>query len=114
MKHIKTIIHYSFFVLLFFSFHSSLINAQDNSFIASNYNKAEYRIEMRDGVTLFTAVYTPKDTSKEYPIILFRTPYQSSPYGENNFPSFTRWGVPIKIVEEGCIFVSQDVRGKFM
>ena len=87
------------------------INAQD---ISQKYNKSEHRIEMRDGKTLFTAVYTPKDVTKKYPIILFRTPYSCQPYGEDNYAFFPSWGVPPKLVEEGCIFVTQDVRGRFM
>src|SRR5262245_33521179 len=35
--------------------------------LKEHYTKAEYQIPMRDGVRLFTAVYTPKDTSREYP-----------------------------------------------
>jgi len=97
--------------LLVISFTSACAQSGD---IPSRYNKKEYRVEMRDGITLFTAVYTPKDASKKYPIILFRTPYQASPYGENNYANFTGWGVPPKLISEGCVFVIQDVRGKFM
>ncbi|MFC2133427.1 CocE/NonD family hydrolase [Bacteroidota bacterium] len=90
---------------------NSVINAQE---IAAKYNKSEHRVEMRDGKTLFTAIYTPKDNTKNYPIILFRTPYSCQPYGVENFANIQSWGVPPKFVEEGCIFVTQDVRGRFM
>lgn len=69
---------------------------------------------MRDGISLFTAVYSPKDSSTKHPIILFRTPYAAAPYGEDQFDHFTRWGVSQKLVEDHCIFVAQDVRGRFM
>ena len=49
-------------------------------------------IEMRDGVKLFTAVYSPKDKSKEYPILMVRTPYSSAPYGEDKF-AWISWGI---------------------
>ena len=39
-------------------------------FIIKNYIKKEYRIPMRDGKTLFTAVYSPKDSSQLYPVML--------------------------------------------
>jgi predicted acyl esterase len=32
---------------------------------------------MRDGASLYTAIYTPKDQSKKYPIIMQRTPYSA-------------------------------------
>ena len=77
--------------------------------VQDNYTKHEYRIPMRDGVKLFTAVYVPKDTSQRYPMLMQRTPYSVGPYGEDNYadlnPLFWR---------EGYIFVFQDVRGRFM
>jgi predicted acyl esterase len=45
---------------------------------------------MRDGTRLFTAIYTPKDSSKKYAVLLNRTPYSLAPYGESNFPSALR------------------------
>ncbi len=33
----------------------------DSAYIEEHYTKYEYKIPMRDGVTLFTAVYVPKD-----------------------------------------------------
>ena len=36
---------------------------------------------MRDGIKLFTAVYTPKDMSEKHPILMNRTPYSCAPYG---------------------------------
>ena len=44
-------------------------------YILDNYTKREYRIPMRDGVTLHTAVYAPKDDSQSYPFLMRRTPY---------------------------------------
>lgn len=78
-------------------------------YFQANYTKSEYMVPMRDGVRLFTAIYAPKDTSKTYPILLRRTPYTVSPYGEDNFQ-----GLPDnleKVTKEGFIFASQDVRG---
>ncbi|HQJ47278.1 MAG TPA: CocE/NonD family hydrolase, partial [Ignavibacteriaceae bacterium] len=77
-----------------------------------NYDKKEYMIEMRDGVKLFTAVYSPKDKSKQYPIIMMRTPYSSSPYGEDKYSGFL--GPSINFLKEKFIFVIQDVRGRYM
>lgn len=75
------------------------------------YDKKEYRIPMRDGTLLFTAVYTPTYTDRPAPIMLKRTPYGLRPYGENSYPQFL--GPIIDYAEEGYIFVYQDVRGRF-
>lgn len=91
---------------------ASFIFSQGVDWIKSNYNKKEYRIPMRDGITLFTSVYSPKDTTKDYPIILMRTPYTVSPYGEGQFPN--NLGPNEELAKAGYIFVMQDVRGKFM
>lgn len=79
------------------------------------YTKHEYRIPMRDGVRLFTAVFAPKDTSQDYPILLRRTPYSIAPYGEDQYPEYPWYiGPPMSFAEEGYVFVYQDVRGCFM
>ena len=53
--------------------------------IAARYTKHEYRIPVRDGVRLFTAVYEPKDGAKTYPFLMVRTPYGVAPYGEGAY-----------------------------
>ncbi|MEO6631781.1 MAG: CocE/NonD family hydrolase, partial [Mucilaginibacter sp.] len=72
----------------------------------------EKYIPMRDGKKLFTSIYVPKDQSKKYPILMTRTPYTVSPYGENNYRRSL--GQNTLLLEEGFIFVYQDVRGKWM
>ena len=68
---------------------------------------------MRDGIKLFTSVYTPKDSSEKYPIIIWRTPYSVGPYGEDKFPVYRRYTWQ-HFIEEKYIIVFQDVRGRFM
>jgi len=80
--------------------------------IKAHYTKYEFRIPMRDGVKLFTAVYAPKDTSQTYPFLLIRTPYSIRPYGADSYPK--RLGPASNFARDGFIFVSQDVRGRFM
>lgn len=100
-------------IMFFFFFSAGLLLAQeDSAYVASHYTKHEYRVPMRDGITLFTAVYVPKDTSKDYPFLLNRTPYSVGPYGEDAFPKHL--GPSMDFTEEGFIFVYQDVRGRFM
>ena len=95
-------------------FIGAVLFAQDNkvNYVSENYTKKEVHIKMRDGAELFTSIYTPKDVSKKYPIIMQRTPYNSGPYGEGQLkrsisPSET-------MMKEGYIVVYQDVRGRFM
>ena len=94
------------------TFGQKQVSAQDRAaFIAANYEKTEYKIKVRDGVQLHTVVYTPKDKSKSYPIMMNRTPYSCRPYGKA-FPS--RLGPSSYMEKEGYIFVKQDVRGRWM
>ena len=98
-------------LLIFSLLFTSFVYAQ-NFVPKDNYNKREVYIPMRDGTRLFTAIYTPKDSSKKYAVLLNRTPYSVAPYGENNFPAALRPSE--NFAREGYIFVIQDVRGKNM
>jgi putative CocE/NonD family hydrolase len=76
-----------------------------------HYRKSEHRIPMRDGIRLFTQVYSPIDQSELHPIILFRTPYGIPPYGE----SFRSQMFPgLFFAKENYILVYQDIRGMSM
>src|SRR4051794_4182836 len=61
--------------------------AQGVEAVRARYTKHEFRIPMRDGVRLFTAVYVPKEDSRTYPILLTRTPYSVQPYGVDRVPN---------------------------
>ena len=80
--------------------------------VKDHYAKSEHRITMRDGVRLYTVVYSPKDASKKYPILMTRTPYSAEPYGANSYRRSL--GPSAALMREGYIFVYQDVRGTFM
>jgi len=86
--------------------------AQGKAWIQTHYLKREAFVPMRDGVKLFTVVYSPKEPSKPYPILLERTPYGVEPYGRENYPE--ELGASAAFAKEGFIFVFQDVRGRFM
>ncbi|QQL48709.1 CocE/NonD family hydrolase [Mucilaginibacter ginkgonis] len=87
--------------------------AQADSYAKEHYTKKEVYITMRDGVKLFTAIYTPKDASKikKYPVIMQRTCYSVAPYGEDKIPA--RLGPSETMMREGYIVVYQDVRGRW-
>jgi hypothetical protein len=82
------------------------------AWIKSHYVKREVQIPMRDGVKLFTAIYSPKDTSTTYPLMLKRTPYSVRPYGDDEYPD--NLGPSPELLKDGFIFVLQDVRGTYM
>jgi len=82
-------------------------------YIRSHYTKYEFRIPMRDGKRLFTAVYVPKETTGgPYPFMMDRTPYSVGPYGEDHYPRHL--GPSEEFERSGYIFVYQDVRGRWM
>ncbi|SCW86365.1 CocE/NonD family hydrolase [Mucilaginibacter sp. NFR10] len=88
------------------------VNAQSN-YVKEHFTKKEVYITMRDGVKLFTSIYTPKDASSQnkYPMMMMRTCYSIAPYGEDKYPQ--RLGPSEIMMKEGYIFVYQDVRGRW-
>jgi putative CocE/NonD family hydrolase len=102
----KTITLFSVFGFL--AVHSQ----KDTSYVKDNYTKIDTVIQMRDGVKLYTTIYTPKDQSKLYPILMERTPYSSWPYGATNYAQSI--GPNDSLMKEKYIFVMQDVRGRYM
>ena len=81
------------------------------------YTKREVMIPMRDGVSLHTTVYAPRDTVARHPILMMRTPYGSNPYGPDRFwGAFRNSYIPAfrSYLRAGYIFVTQDVRGRWM
>lgn len=84
--------------------------------VPAHYTKYEFRIPMRDGKRLFTAVYVPKTGAfadkGPYPFLMDRTPYSVGPYGEDQYPKHL--GPSEEFEKGGYIFVYQDVRGRWM
>ena len=77
-------------------------------YLERHYCKNEFQVPMRDGVKLFTQVYSPLDTGELHPIIMMRTPYGNPPYGED----FRSYIVPsLYFAREDYILVYQDIRG---
>src|SRR3989442_741542 len=63
------------------------VHAQGSDDIKAHYTKHEYQIPMRDGVRLFTTVFSPKDTTQSYPLLLVRTQSGARPYGADEYPN---------------------------
>lgn len=87
--------------------------AQDDTsdYVKENYTKEEVYIPMRDGVRLYTAIYTPKEKGP-HPIMMQRTCYSIAPYGPDNYKKAL--GPSKYLMEDKFIFVYQDVRGRWM
>lgn len=86
--------------------------AQGLDYVTAHYTKQEALIPMRDGVRLFTAIYTPKERGRSFPFLMERTPYGVGPYGARAF--MPDLGPSPRFGREGFIFVYQDVRGQHM
>jgi uncharacterized protein len=86
----------------------SFVEAQNESL--QSYSKNKYMIPMRDGVKLFTVVYSPVETSVSYPILIQRTPYGADK--PDNYSVLTN-NYLSAMAKGGYIFVFQDIRGKF-
>lgn len=100
----------TFFLLLYCCL--TVVPAQAQKLSLEDYEKREVYIPMRDGVKLFTTIYSPKDKSKKYPFLMNRTPYSLRPYGADTMHASL--GPSKYLMEDGYIFVYQDVRGRWM
>ena len=99
--------------ILIISISTITATAQDSTWIRNNYYKIERYVLTRDSVELFTSVYIPKDTTEAHPVLLTRTPYSCSPYGEDKWRRY--WNsYQREYFKEGYIIVTQDVRGRWM
>ncbi|HYJ90595.1 MAG TPA: CocE/NonD family hydrolase, partial [Pyrinomonadaceae bacterium] len=72
------------------------------------FTRTEAMIPMRDGVKLHTVIFTPKDAKEKLPIILERTPYGVDENSSDSLNAEQR-----ALVDDGYIFVFQDIRGKY-
>jgi len=90
------------------------IEAASNSqeALMDKYEKKEVYITMRDGVKLFTSIYSPKNNNVQHPILLNRTPYNIEPGGQVNFNFYMQ--LYSRYTDEEYIMVFQDVRGRYM
>src|SRR5215471_6337396 len=68
----------------------------------------EVMVPMRDGVRLYTQIYTPAQAAEKLPILFLRTPYGA---GALN-PQRIATALP-ELMADGYIIVSQDIRGRF-
>lgn len=101
-----------YLVILLFSTSVALAQMPDSVYVRQHFEKMEVQIPMRDGTKLFTSIYSPKDKTKTYPILMQRTCYSVDPYGVDKFKKSL--GPSKYLMYDGYIFVYQDVRGRWM
>lgn len=79
-----------------------------------DYNLREVMIPMRDGVKLHTIIAIPKG-AKGLPMLMERTPYDANSFLKPNIPHLRDavWSANREWVDDGYIFVYQDIRGKY-
>jgi len=75
------------------------------------YKKSTAMIPMRDGVKLFTVIYSPLNASGKFPFMIERTPYGADFPGDTL--DFSPYPAYADMAKEGYIFIFQDIRGKF-
>ena len=72
------------------------------------YTRTDEMIAMRDGVRLYTQIFTLNGSSERLPFLLLRTPY-----GTGQLDSARLVAAMPELSAEGFIFVNQDIRGRF-
>lgn len=103
MKSIITKKLFLFFIIICFP----LLALAQQTDPPEGFEKIEQMIPMRDGVKLHTIIYKPKASTEPLPFLFNRTPYGIDGI-YRGFP-----GSLSDLIEEGVIFVFQDIRGKF-
>lgn len=71
-------------------------------------SRTEAMVPMRDGIRLYTQIYSPVQAREPLPIVFVRTPYG---IGQNT-PARVAASLS-ELVTDGYIFVFQDIRGRF-
>jgi len=69
-------------------------------------------VPMRDGVRMAADIYRPKDTSKKYPIIFSRTPYNFN-FWDVRTGTYRDMSVELDAVKRGYVLVEMNERGHY-
>lgn len=79
------------------------------------YKKSEAMIPMRDGIKLYTVIFSPVNPKHDYPVLIQRTPYGADPGVPNDtaFSVFNMGPNFSSMLSEGYFLVIQDIRGKY-
>jgi len=100
-----TVLYRSLIALVFLAIVAPLSAQPPNE---SLFTRTDPMIPMRDGVRLYTQVYTPTRATERLPILLLRTPY-----GIGDLNSAQLAAALPELVADGYVIVRQDIRGRF-
>jgi putative CocE/NonD family hydrolase len=84
------------------------LSGQDKAKTDPRFEFTEAMVPMRDGASLHTTLYIPKEAKDPLPIIFVRTPYGIDGRAEREFKAYLK-----DLVDDGYIFAYQDIRGRF-
>lgn len=82
--------------------------AAQEATLLDRFTRTEAMVPMRDGAKLYTTVFVPRKSDATLPFVYLRTPYGIDTFPQRAFANLLR-----PMVEEGYIFVFQDIRGRF-
>ena len=69
-------------------------------------------VPMKDGARMAADIYRPKDTSKKYPIIFSRTPYNFN-FWDVRLGTYRDMSTELDAVKRGYVLVEMNERGHF-
>jgi predicted acyl esterase len=96
---------------------AALAAAEEDPTFRELFTKYDHMVPMRDGVRLYTTIYVPKAgpdglEPPPMPMLMQRTPYAVAPYSIDLYPAGQGRGDLKNYLQEGWMFVRQDVRGR--
>jgi len=96
-------------VLLFLPFFGAAQQPRGIDY-SSYFKKTSAMIPMRDGVKLYTEIYSPVNATEPLPMLMNRTPYGIAAANKGVSSMIYRYA---DMVSAGYIFVFQDIRGRY-
>src|SRR5262245_50142863 len=86
---------------------AQVVTPKDLEEQAKQFTRTTVMIPMRDGVKLHPTIYVPKERKEALPFVMMRTPYGIESRGPKALKDYFK-----DLVDEGYIFVFQDIRGR--
>ena len=91
---------------------AAMRNAKEKELESTAIIERKVMVPMRDGKRMAADIYRPKDTSKKYPVIFSRTPYNFNFWDvRNGLPA--DMSTELEAVKRGYVYVVMNERGHF-
>jgi uncharacterized protein len=108
-KIVPIAISFILLILLFLPFFGAAQQPRGIDY-STYFKKTSAMIPMRDGVKLYTEIYSPVNATEPLPILMNRTPYGIASADKGVSSMIYRYA---DMVPAGYIFVFQDIRGRY-